>query len=74
MLPSSPRITAKLEEIGLYNMLTRIVQGQSDVDPFVLATLREKGFVGAETLSLTDLGLQTLQGLTVQLGWFYPEV
>ena len=73
MLPSSPRTTGKLEEIGLYNMLTRIAQGQADVDPFVLVTLREKGFVGTD-MALTDLGTQTLQGLTVQLGWFYPEV
>lgn len=74
MLSPTPRITGKLEELGLYNLLTRVAQGRPDLDPFVLVTLREKGFVAADSVSLTTLGTQTLQGLTVQLGWFYPEV
>lgn len=47
MLSPSPRITGKLEELGLYNLLTRVAQGRPDFDPFVLVTLREKGFVAA---------------------------
>ena len=74
MATLQPTTTGKLEEIGLYNLLTRIAQGRTDVDPLVLVTLRDKGFICSDAVSLTDVGVQTLQGLTVQLGWFYPEV
>ena len=65
--------TASLEDIGLYNLLTRIAKGQADVDPFLLVSLREKGFIGVDSVVLTDVGEQALRGLTVQLGWFYPD-
>ena len=65
--------TASLKDIGLYDILTRVAKGQADVDPFLLVSLREKGFVGLDSLVLTDIGEQALRGLTVQLGWFYPD-
>ena len=65
--------TSHLEEVGLYNVLTHIAKGQSDVDPFLLTTLREKGLVSFESAELTDSGWEALQALTVQLGWFYPD-
>jgi len=66
--------TATLEELGLYNLLTCIARGEADLDPFLLGTLRDKGFVHADLASLTADGEQALQGLTVKLGWFYPDV
>ena len=63
-----------LEELGLYNVLTRVALADPDVDPFLLTTLREKGFVDLDAMSLTEAGMQTLRALTVRLGWFYPEV
>ena len=63
-----------LEELGLYNVLTRVTLGDTDVDPFLLTTLREKGFVDLDAMSLTEAGAHTLRALTVRLGWFYPEV
>lgn len=69
-----PESTATLEEIGLYNVLTCIARGHADLDPFLLGTLRDKGFVHADLASLTADGEQTLRGLTVSLGWFYPDV
>jgi len=72
-VPSSVS-TATLEELGLYNLLTCIARGNTDLDPFLLGTLRDKGFVHADLVSLTDDGAHTLQGLTVKLGWFYPDV
>ena len=74
MQPTSPITTATLEELGLYNLLTRVALGHTDVDAFLLTTLREKGFVGTDAISLTPTGEQTLQGLTVKLGWFYPDM
>ena len=62
-----------LEELGLYNVLTRVAQGHADIDPFLLATLREKGFVQRDAMALTRDGTRTMRALTVRLGWFYPE-
>jgi hypothetical protein len=65
--------SGSLEELGLYNVLTRVALGHADIDPFLLATLREKGFVDLHAMSLTDAGARTLRALTVRMGWFYPE-
>lgn len=62
-----------LEEIGLYNVLTRVAQGHVDIDPFLLSTLREKGFVERDAMALTCDGTRTMRALTVRLGWFYPD-
>lgn len=62
-----------LEEIGLYNVLTRVAQGHVDIDPFLLSTLREKGFVERDAIALTRDGTRTMRALTVRLGWFYPD-
>jgi hypothetical protein len=72
-LPSALNSKASLEEIGLYNVLTSIAQGQGNVEPFLLATLREKGLVTLDDVALTVVGVQTLKALTIRLGWFYPE-
>lgn len=72
MMSSSPLTTAKLAEIGLYNLLTRIAQGHVDVDPFLLASLREKGFIDLTSVALTDAGADELRSLAAQLGWFRP--
>lgn len=65
--------TATLEDIGLYNLLTRIARGQTDVDPLLLLGLRDKGFVCGDPASLSEAGEQMLQGLTIKFGWFYPD-
>lgn len=62
-----------LEELGLYNVLTRVAQGHVDIDPFLLSALREKGFVQRDAMALTHDGTRTMRALTVRLGWFYPE-
>ena len=72
-MPDVSVSTATLEDIGLYNLLTRIARGDTDVDPLLLLTLRDKGFLAGDVVSLSAAGEQMLQGLTVKLGWFYPE-
>lgn len=72
-LPSALNSTASLEEIGLYNVLTCIAKAQGNVEPFLLATLREKGLVTLDDVALTVVGVHTLKALTIRLGWFYPE-
>lgn len=62
-----------LEELGLYNVLTRVAQGHVDIDPFLLSALREKGFVQRDAMALTHDGTRTMRALTVRLGWFYPD-
>ena len=65
--------TATLEDIGLYNLLTRIARGQADVDPLLLLMLQDKGLVLGDAVALSDAGEQALQELTVKFGWFYPD-
>jgi hypothetical protein len=74
MTPNASISRGSLEELGLYNVLTRVAVGDADVDPFLLATLREKGFVALDAMSLTEAGLHTLKALTIRMGWFYPEL
>ena len=72
-LSTSSVSQGSLEELGLYNVLTRVAQGHPDIDPFLLSTLREKGFVQRDAMALTPDGTRTMRALTVRLGWFYPE-
>ena len=74
MTPSNVSVsTASLEDIGLYNLLTRIARGETDVDPLLLLMLQDKGFVARDAVALSETGEQELKGLTVKFGWFYPD-
>ena len=70
--PPLPVNTATLEEIGLYNLLTRVSMGRPDMDPFLLVTLQEKGLVAPDSLALSEAGAQRLQDLIVKFGASYP--
>ncbi|HSR64939.1 MAG TPA: hypothetical protein VLM17_04955 [Xanthomonadaceae bacterium] len=71
--PTHPRTTGALEEIGLYNLLNRVARGQQDIDLFVLTALRQRGFLDADRLALSESGRDELKRLAVCLGWFYPD-
>lgn len=72
--PLGPRSTGNLEQIGLYNILNRVVRGDQDFDALVLLTLRQRGLIAVDTLALTEAGAAELMRLAQELGWFYPEV
>lgn len=72
--PTTPLSTGTLEQIGLYNLLSRIAKGHTDVDTFLLTTLHERGLIDFNTVTLTHEGELELQSLAVTLGWFYPDI